>query len=101
MQQAGIEPNAFTYAALISAYGKGGKWEEAKQLFRDMTDRGIEANVVTVNALMAAFERGEQYPQVPRALRFLSPVQSPFSPPVARAEDRGMGCGICLPGPLE
>lgn len=35
-----LAPDVFSYTALITAYGKAGRWDEAQQCFDDMSARG-------------------------------------------------------------
>ncbi|KIY92629.1 Pentatricopeptide repeat-containing protein [Monoraphidium neglectum] len=57
MVRAGVKPTATTYTALISAYGKQGKVEQAMGIFADMVARGCERNVITYSSLISAAEK--------------------------------------------
>lgn len=51
-------PNLITYSALISACEKGGKPEQALELFEAMLRRGVVPELITYNALISACEKG-------------------------------------------
>ena len=52
--------NTITYSALISACEKGGKWERALELAREMERKGIVADTITYNALITACDDAVQ-----------------------------------------
>jgi len=59
---AGIEPNTFSYSALISALGRVGNWQQAEHYFnqlveRSNTDPELRPNTVTYAAMIS----GKQY----------------------------------------
>ena len=45
MVKCGVEPNAFTFNALIMVLGNGGQWEKAEAMFIDMVESGVRPNV--------------------------------------------------------
>jgi pentatricopeptide repeat domain-containing protein 1 len=57
MQDREINPDVMTYNATISACEKGGQWEKALDLFREMQDREIDPSVMTYNAAISACEK--------------------------------------------
>lgn len=50
-----MKPNAFTYSALIEAYGRKGLVTNAESAFGTMKKQGILPNVVAYNALLKVF----------------------------------------------
>ena len=52
--------NTITYSALISACEKGGEWERALELAREMERKGIVADTITYSALITACEDAGQ-----------------------------------------
>jgi pentatricopeptide repeat protein len=74
MKERGIEPNAITYSAAISACEKGdGQWEMALELLNEMKERGIEPNVITYSAAISACEKGDG--QWEKALELLNDMK--------------------------
>ncbi|KNC70632.1 hypothetical protein SARC_16838 [Sphaeroforma arctica JP610] len=56
----GIKRDTITYSAVISACGKGVKWQYALDLFDEMEIKGITRNTITYNAAITACGRGNQ-----------------------------------------
>ena len=54
MKNSGIEPDVISYSAAISACEKGGRWEQALEVFDEMRSRGVEPNVITYTSAMSA-----------------------------------------------
>lgn len=55
---AGIQPNTFSYSALISACGRAGRWQQAEMLFHELQqkaqhDPNAAPNTVTYSALIS------------------------------------------------
>ena len=63
---------AFINNATISACEKGGQWEKALELLREMSDRGIEPNVISYSAAISACEKGSQWEKALDLLREMS-----------------------------
>ena len=53
--------NVFTYSATISACEKGGQWERALSLFRQMREEGVQPNGISYCATLAACDKGGQW----------------------------------------
>ena len=60
---AGIEPNAHAYAALMTLCRKGGQWQQAMQIFREMQTVGIEIDKMAYNSAIAACAAGGDWEQ--------------------------------------
>ena len=56
----GLEPNATTYAARISACAQGNRVEKAFELFAEMQQLGVAPDVPTYNAIFSACEKGNK-----------------------------------------
>ena len=56
MERKGIVADTITYSALISACEKGGQWERALELAREIERKGIVADTITYSALITACE---------------------------------------------
>ncbi len=50
MRARGVEPNAYTYTAAITACEAGGKWGAAVELLRAMEAQGVPPDVFTYSA---------------------------------------------------
>jgi pentatricopeptide repeat domain-containing protein 1 len=61
MKSMGIEPNVHAYSATISAFEKGGQWQEALRLFSEMQASDVQPNLITFNATISAQEKGRQW----------------------------------------
>ncbi|CAI7746061.1 unnamed protein product [Closterium sp. NIES-53] len=57
MQAAGMRPDVVTYTALMSAYGRAGRAEEAQAVFRDMVMCRIRPTGISYTALIDAYGR--------------------------------------------
>ena len=54
LKAAGVQPDVYTYSALISAYEKGGgQWERAEAAVAEMRAAGLQPDVITYGALFA------------------------------------------------
>merc|ERR1719498_2009628 len=51
MSQAGVEPNARSYSAIIDAYCKASKLQRAEELFAEMCELKITPTIVTYTSL--------------------------------------------------
>ncbi|XP_028083682.1 pentatricopeptide repeat-containing protein At2g41720 isoform X2 [Camellia sinensis] len=56
-----IPPSRSTYNNLINACGSSGKWREALQVCRKMTENGVGPDLVTHNIVLSAYKSGAQY----------------------------------------
>ena len=56
-----MEPNDYTYQALISACGKAGQWEAAEALFEVCGASGVQPDFLLYGTLMSAYEKGAQW----------------------------------------
>ena len=63
MQEAGVQPNVITYSAVISAFEKGGQWQQALSLFDHMTQEDVQPDVICFNAALSSLEKGSQWQQ--------------------------------------
>ena len=57
----GVEPNAFSYSAAITACEKERQWELALELFDEMQHRGVSPDVVTYSSVISACEKCGQW----------------------------------------
>uniref|UniRef100_A0A0C3THG8 Pentacotripeptide-repeat region of PRORP domain-containing protein n=1 Tax=Guillardia theta (strain CCMP2712) TaxID=905079 RepID=A0A0C3THG8_GUITC len=53
----GLKPDKYTYNAVIGSCAKGGLYEQAVRLIRDMQNEGIEPDEVTYNAVIGSFAK--------------------------------------------
>ena len=53
MQAAGLTPNVHTYNSLISAYDKGGQWQRAMLIFKEITQAEMTLDIHTYNPLLS------------------------------------------------
>ena len=60
---AGVKPNAHAYAALMTLCRKGGQWQQAIQIFREMQAVKLETDVIAFNAAIAACADGGDWEQ--------------------------------------
>ncbi|KAL3609118.1 hypothetical protein D5086_000138 [Populus alba] len=60
MKLEGLEPNDFTWNALISGYARRGDSDGAFSLLSKMTREGLVPDLVTWNAMIAGFVQGER-----------------------------------------
>jgi len=72
MSEKGIQPNVISYSAAISACEKGGQWQEALKLFREMSEKGIQPNVISYSAAISACEKGGQWQEALKLFREMS-----------------------------
>eukprot|EP00931_Biecheleriopsis_adriatica_P022127 TRINITY_DN14304_c0_g1_i3.p1 TRINITY_DN14304_c0_g1~~TRINITY_DN14304_c0_g1_i3.p1 ORF type:complete len:132 (-),score=31.27 TRINITY_DN14304_c0_g1_i3:27-422(-) len=80
MKQSGLQPDAVTYSALISACAKSNQTEKALEIFAEMKQSGLQANVITYNALISACTKGER---IEKALEIFAEMkQSGLQPDV-------------------
>lgn len=85
MRAARVQPNTITVSALLSAFEKEGRWEEALDLFARLPVLGVRANGITFNALIAACAAGGQWGHAVNSflemrLAGLSPDKATYNP---------------------
>jgi pentatricopeptide repeat protein len=61
MPDMGMERDAITYSALISALSKGRQWGMAIDVFNHMVAEGVECDAVTCCSLITALDKGGQW----------------------------------------
>lgn len=61
MPEMGMERDAITYSALISALSKGRQWSMAIDVFNHMVAEGVECDAVTCCSLITALDKGGQW----------------------------------------
>lgn len=61
MSDMGMERDAITYSALISALSKGRQWSLAIDVFNHMVAEGVECDAVTCCSLITALDKGGQW----------------------------------------
>ena len=49
-----LKPDAFTWCGLLTAYGRGGEYERAMELYEEMVGRGVVPNRAIFNAALLA-----------------------------------------------
>ena len=54
MRQQGLQPDAFSYTAVLSACGKGWMPERALQLLGQVQRQGLQPNAFTYSAVISA-----------------------------------------------
>ena len=54
-------PSAYVYTSLISAYGKGGQWDKARNAFEALVEEGTALDTGVYNALLSAAVSAAQY----------------------------------------
>jgi pentatricopeptide repeat protein len=57
----GMDRDAITYSALISALSKGRQWGMAIDVFNHMVAEGVECDAVTCCSLITALDKGGQW----------------------------------------
>eukprot|EP00613_Pedinella_sp_CCMP2098_P060822 CAMPEP_0171986624 /NCGR_PEP_ID=MMETSP0993-20121228/274965_1 /TAXON_ID=483369 /ORGANISM="non described non described, Strain CCMP2098" /LENGTH=289 /DNA_ID=CAMNT_0012639535 /DNA_START=27 /DNA_END=896 /DNA_ORIENTATION=+ len=93
MQERGVEPNAVSYNAAISACEKGRQWEKAVGLINSMHNRGVEPNVISYSAAISACEKGGQWE---KAVELLNSMQDRgVEPNVISYSAAISACGKC------
>ena len=53
----------FNFSAAFSACEKGGQWEQALSLLKEMQDAGVTPDVISPSAAISACEKGGQWEQ--------------------------------------
>ena len=66
MPKAKVDPDVISYNAAISAYEKGGQWQQALKLFEAMPKAKVDPNVISYSATISACEKGGQWQQALR-----------------------------------
>jgi pentatricopeptide repeat protein len=64
MEQHGVAWDSYTYSALMDAYAKSGRPDEALQLFDKMVDQGVQADRVAYTVAMSLYVRQGQFDKV-------------------------------------
>ena len=68
-----IEANIITYSAAISSCEKGGQWQWALLLFKDLLCKKLEGNRITYTSTISACEKGQRWQW---ALHFMAELHS-------------------------
>lgn len=55
------DPSVLVYTSLISAYGKGGQWDKAKDAFDALREAGTQVDTGVYNALLSAAVSAAEY----------------------------------------
>ena len=63
MEQARMLPDVITFNALIDAYGKSGKPQEAEECFQRVEQARVWPDVITFNALVDAYGKNGKPPE--------------------------------------
>lgn len=61
MEAYDVEPDVVTYTSMLSAFEKGGKCNEALDMYREMQAAGVQPNVQTFSMLMASYIKGGRW----------------------------------------
>lgn len=61
MQQAGLQEDAYTLTALLTACERVGKWREALQIEADFRAANVPANKHHYNCMISVFSSAEQW----------------------------------------
>lgn len=61
MEEWGLQRDAITYSAVISALSKGRQWSLSIDVFNHMCANGIECDAVTCCSLITALDKGGQW----------------------------------------
>ena len=72
IQQRGLEPNAITYGAAISAYEEARQPDKELELLAGIQQGGLEPDVITYSAAISACEKTKQPGEVCSSLRTCS-----------------------------
>lgn len=88
---AGVEPNDYTYQALISACGKAGQWEAAEALFEVCGASGVQPDFLLYGTLMSAYEKGAQWERAEALFEQMVAAGAWVS--VGRRAVQGVQCG--------
>ena len=56
-----VSPEVVSYSSAISAFEKGGQWQQALELFLRMPKAKVTPNAISYNATMSASEKGGQW----------------------------------------
>ena len=63
MQKNKVPPDVISYNATISAFEKGGQWQQALMLFEAMPRAKVISNEISYNATISACEKGGRWQQ--------------------------------------
>ena len=63
MQKDKVPPDVISYNATISAFEKGGQWQQALMLFEAMPRAKVISNEISYNATISACEKGGRWQQ--------------------------------------
>jgi pentatricopeptide repeat protein len=71
MKAAGVAPNVFTYAAMISVYEQLGSADKAMSIFKEMRAANVRPDIFSYNALISAFAKERKIDEVSFLSSFL------------------------------
>ena len=57
LKQSGQRPNLVVYTAMLSAYGRAGRYADAEEMWREMRTAGCVPGLAAYTALMSAYAR--------------------------------------------
>ena len=92
MQAAGLQADAYTLTALLTACERVGKWQRALQLMGQLQAGGVAPNIHHHNCLLSAFGRAGQWEQV-RQVTCAHDLKTCDT--AVAASDSCRCCGIC------
>uniref|UniRef100_A0A7S1ULX4 Pentacotripeptide-repeat region of PRORP domain-containing protein n=1 Tax=Grammatophora oceanica TaxID=210454 RepID=A0A7S1ULX4_9STRA len=76
MQNAGIQPNAVAYVAVLDSFAKRGRAEEAETFFRSLVEReDVETTVVMINEVLNAYSKANTDDAPDRCIRLLNEME--------------------------
>jgi pentatricopeptide repeat protein len=93
MEMEGYPPNSYTFAGVINACVRGGKWEKGVALFDMMLKRGLQPHMGGYEAVLGACARGGQ---ASRAQALLAAMDAESCTPSSKCfEEAIKACGNC------
>lgn len=57
LQQSGQRPNLVVFTAMLTAYGRAGRYADAEEMWREMRAAGCVPGLAAYTALMSAYAR--------------------------------------------